>query len=140
MINGMENLKTLELRETNITLDLSTINMIPGSVKNFKGTFCRGDLEESCDFAFAMQNLKNTSTMDSCFDRIVLTNGTKLTEKIRKCEEEKDAEIARIKAEKAAKMAQQNGIIAACSVLGLLFCSFLAWKYAIMPNLPWFYR
>ena len=119
MINGMVNLKTLELK-TNVTLDLSKIKMIPSSVKDIKGTFCRRDLEESCDFAFA-------STMDDCFDRIELSNGTKLMEKIKKCEEERA---------KAAEIAQRNnGIIAACSVLVLLFCCFLlTWKL-IVPKI-----
>ena len=130
MINGMVNLKTLELK-TNVTLDLSKIKMIPSSVKDIKGTFCRRDLEESCDFAFA-------STMDDCFDRIELSNGTKLTKKIKKCEEEraKAAEIAQTEAVKASEIAQRNnGIIAVCSVLVLLFCCFLlTWKL-IVPKI-----
>ena len=94
--------------------------MIPSSVKDIKGTFCRRDLEESCDFAFA-------STVDDCFDRIELSNGTKLMEKIKKCEEERA---------KASEIAQRNnGIIAVCSVLVLLFCCFLlTWKL-IVPKI-----
>ena len=38
------------------------------------------------------------------------------------------------------KTAQQTGIIAAFSVLVVLFCSLLAWKFAIVPKMPWFYR
>ena len=131
MINGTENLKTLELYSTNLTLDLSTIKMIPSSVKDFGRTFCGRVYEESCDFAFYMQNLNNTSTID-CFEKIEFTNGKNMTEQIKKCEEEN--------AEKAAEMAQRNGIIAACSVLVLLFCFLLTWKFAIVPNMPWFYR
>ena len=130
MISGMVNLKTLELTKTNVTLDVSKVKMIPSSVKDIKGTFCRRDLEESCDFAFA-------STMDDCFDRIELSNGTKLMEKIKKCEEEraKAAEIAQTEAVKASEIAQRNnGIIAACSVFVLLFCFLLTWKL-IVPKI-----
>ena len=99
--------------------------MIPSSIKDFKGTFCSARIyEESCDFAFAMKNLNNASTIE-CFDSIELANGAKLTEKIENCEEE---------------IVQRNGIIAACSVFGLLLCFFLTWKFAIIPNLPWLYR
>ena len=131
MISGMVNLKTLELTKTNVTLDVSKVKMIPSSVKDIKGTFCRRDLEESCDFAFA-------STMDDCFDRIELSNGTKLTKKIKKCEEEraKAAEIAETEAVKAAEIAQRNnGIIAACSVFVLLFCFLFTWKFIIAPKM-----
>jgi len=41
-------------------------------------------------------------------------------------------------AQKAVGMAQHNWIIAACSVL-VLICSLLAWKFAIVPKMPWFY-
>ena len=125
MINGMVNLKTLELK-TNVTLDLSKIKMIPSSVKDIKGTFCRRDLEESCDFAFA-------STMDDCFDRIELSNGTKLMEKIKRCDEEKAEDMARFEAVKVAELGQRNGIISAFIVLVFLFCCFLlTWQFAIV--------
>ena len=132
MIYGMENLQTLELTNTNLTLDSSRIKMISKSVEEFGRTFCGRVYEESCDFAFYMQNLNNTSTIDDCFEKIEFTNGKNMTEQIKKCEEEN--------AEKAAEMAQQNGIIAACSVLALLFCFLLTWKFVIVPKLPWFYR
>ena len=38
------------------------------------------------------------------------------------------------------KTAQHNGIIVAFSVLLLLVCFLLAWKFAIMPKMTWFYR
>ena len=132
VIKGMENLQTLELTNTNLTLDSSRIKMITKSVKEFGRTFCGRVYEESCDLAFYMQNLNDASTIDDCFGEIKFTNGKNMTEQIKKCEEEN--------AEKAAEMAQRNGIIAACSVLVLLFCFLLAWKFAIVPNLPWFYR
>ena len=40
----------------------------------------------------------------------------------------------------ADKMAQHTGIIAAFSVLVPLVCFLLAWKFAIVPKKPWFYR
>ena len=126
MISGMVNLKTLELTKTNVTLDVSKVKMIPSSVKDIKGTFCRRDLEESCDFAFA-------STMDDCFDRIELSNGTKLMEKIKRCDNEKADDMARFEAVKAAELGQRNGIISAFIVLVFLFCCFLlTWQFAIV--------
>ena len=101
--------------------------MISKSVEEFGRTFCGRVYEESCDLAFYMQNLNNTSTIDDCFGEIKFTNGKNMTEQIKKCEEEN--------AEKAAEMAQRNGIIAACSVLVLLFCCFLlTWKL-IVPKI-----
>ena len=38
------------------------------------------------------------------------------------------------------KTAQHNGIIVAFSVLLILVCFLLAWKFAIVPKIPWFYR
>ena len=103
--------------------------MIPSSIKDFKGTFCCARIyEESCDFAFAMKNLNNTSTIE-CFEHIRLENGTKLTEKIKRCDEEKAAEMARFEAE----LGQRFGIISTFSVLVLLFCCFLlTQKFAIV--------
>ena len=38
------------------------------------------------------------------------------------------------------KTAQHNSIMVAFSVLLLLVCFLLAWKFAIMPKMTWFYR
>ena len=38
------------------------------------------------------------------------------------------------------KTAQHNGIIVAFSILLLLLCFLLSWKFAIVPKMPWFYR
>ena len=98
-------------------------------MKDFKGTFCSARIyEESCDFAFAMKNLNNASTIE-CFEHIRLKNGTKLMEKIKRCDEEKAAEMAQIEEESA----QFIGIIYASSVLVFLFCCFLlTWQFAIV--------
>ena len=134
MINGMVNLQTLELRDTrNLTFNSSRIKMIPSSIKDFKGTFCCARIyEESCDFAFAMKNLNNASTIE-CFEHIRLENGTKLTEKIKRCDNEKADDMARFEAVKAAELGQRNGIISVSTVLFLLFCCFLlTWKFTIV--------
>ena len=137
MIREMVNLKSLELRDTPLTLDSSMINMIPSSVKDFKATFCGEgssyeEDEESCDFALAMNDLNNTSTLEQdCFTEIELTNGTKLTDKIEKCLELED--------ERMSQMKKRNVIIAVFSVLVFLICCYLTWKYAIVPKMPSFY-
>ena len=134
IINGMVNLQTLDLRDTRkLTFNSSRIKMIPSSVKDFKGTFCSARIyDESCNFAFAMKNLNNASTIE-CFEHIKLQNGTKLTEKIKRCGKEKAAEMAGIDAVKEEELAQRNGIIYASSVLVLLFCCFLlTWKFTFM--------
>ena len=135
MIDGMVNLKNLELGNTNVTLNSSTIKMIPSSVKDFKQTFCDGIYEESCDFVLPMENLNIASTIQ-CFDSIMLTNGRNMSEQIKKCKDEE----AQIEVKKMAQINLRNGIIAACSVVVLLFCFFLAWKFVIVPKLPLFYR
>merc|ERR1711860_240499 len=121
MIREMVNLKSLELRDTPLTLDSSMINMIPSSVKDFKATFCGEgssyeEDEESCDFALAMNDLNNTSKLEQdCFTEIELTDGTKLTDKIEKCLELEDERISQMK--------RRNVIIAVFSVLVFLICS-----------------
>ena len=135
MISKMVKLETLELKDNPLTLNSLMIKKIPPSVKDLKETFCgkvskKPSFQETCPFALAMNHLNNTAKLDQdCFNEIELTNGTKLTDKIEECEDEKKSQ-----------MKQRIGIIASISVFGFLIFCYITWKYAIVPKMPWFYR